>query len=38
MAPSNRAQIALEQGMVIAEFNMAIGAIDRILGDPLRKP
>jgi hypothetical protein len=31
MAPSNDAQIAVEQGMTIAEVNMAIGAIDRIL-------
>ena len=31
MAPSNHAQIAMEQGMTIAEVNMAIGAIDRIL-------
>jgi hypothetical protein len=35
MAPSADAQIAkeraLEQGMMIAEVNMAIGAIDRIL-------
>jgi hypothetical protein len=29
MAPSNDAQIAVEQGMTIAD--MAIGAIDRIL-------
>jgi hypothetical protein len=35
MAPSSDAQIAKEralaQGMMIAEVNMAIGAIDRIL-------
>ena len=31
MAPSNDAQIAMEQGMMIAEVNVAIGAIDRIL-------
>jgi hypothetical protein len=31
MAPSNDAQIAMEQGMMIAEVNMAIGAVDRIL-------
>jgi hypothetical protein len=35
MAPPGDAQIAkertLEQGMMIAEVNMAIGAIDRIL-------
>ena len=31
MAPSNVAQIAMEQGMMIADVNMAIGAIDRIL-------
>jgi hypothetical protein len=31
MAPSNHAQIVMEQGMMIAEVNMAIGAIDRIL-------
>jgi hypothetical protein len=30
MAPSND-QIAMEQGMMIAEVNIAIGAIDRIL-------
>jgi len=31
MAPSNDTQIAMEQGIMIAEVNMAIGAIDRIL-------
>jgi hypothetical protein len=31
MALSNDAQIAIEQGMMIAEVNIAIGAIDRIL-------
>src|SRR5262249_62003539 len=31
MALSNDAQIAMEQGMMIAEVNIAIGAIDRIL-------
>jgi len=31
MAASNDAQIAMEQGMMIAEVNIAIGAIDRIL-------
>jgi hypothetical protein len=31
MTHSNDAQIAMEQGMMIAEVNMAIGAIDRIL-------
>ena len=31
MALANDAQIAMEQGMMIAEVNMAIGAIDRIL-------
>ena len=31
MAASNDAQIAMEQGMIIAEANIAIGAIDRIL-------
>ena len=28
---SNDAQIAIEEGLMIAEVNMAIGAIDRIL-------
>ena len=31
MALANDAQITMEQGMMIAEVNMAIGAIDRIL-------
>ena len=31
MALSNDAQIAIEQGMMIAEVNIAIGAIDHIL-------
>jgi hypothetical protein len=31
MALSNDAQIAMERGMIIAEINIAIGAIDRIL-------
>jgi hypothetical protein len=31
MALSNEAKIAMEQGMTIAEVNIAIGAIDRIL-------
>ena len=31
MAPSNDVQIAMEHGMMIAEINMAIGAIDRVL-------
>jgi hypothetical protein len=31
MALSNGAQIAIEYGMMIAELNIAIGAIDRIL-------
>jgi hypothetical protein len=31
MALSNDAQIAMEQGMMIAEVNVAIGAVDRIL-------
>jgi hypothetical protein len=31
MAPSNHAQISMEQGMMITDVNMAIGAIDRIL-------
>jgi hypothetical protein len=31
MALSKDAQIAMEQGMMIAEVNIAIGAIDRIL-------
>jgi hypothetical protein len=31
MALSNDAQIAVEQGMMIAEVNIAIGAVDRIL-------
>jgi hypothetical protein len=31
MALANEAQIAMEHGMMIAEVNMAIGAIDRIL-------
>jgi hypothetical protein len=31
MALSNDAQIAMEQGIMIAEVNIAIGAIDRIL-------
>ena len=31
MALSNDAQIAMEQGMMIAEVNIAIGAIDHIL-------
>jgi hypothetical protein len=31
MGLSNDAQIAMEQGMMIAEVNTAIGAIDRIL-------
>src|SRR5215470_14442063 len=36
MALSNDAQIAMEQGMMIAEVNIAIGAIDRIF--PVRSP
>jgi hypothetical protein len=31
MALSNDTQIAMERGMIIAEINIAIGAIDRIL-------
>jgi len=31
IALSNDTQIAMEQGIMIAEVNMAIGAIDRIL-------
>ena len=31
MALSNDAQIAMEQGMMIAEVNVAIGGVDRIL-------
>jgi hypothetical protein len=31
MALSNDAQIAMEQGMMIAEVNVAIGTVDRIL-------
>jgi hypothetical protein len=31
MTPSNDAQNGMEQGMMIAEVNMAISAIDRIL-------
>jgi hypothetical protein len=31
MALSKDAQIAMEQGMTIAEVNIAIGAIDRVL-------
>ena len=31
MALSNDGQIAIEQGMMLAEVNIAIGAIDRIL-------
>ena len=31
MALANDAQVAMEQGMMVAEVNIAIGAIDRIL-------